>query len=248
LKFFKSDKSAKKFLLYGIVIFTLVLTSFVAREVAEVWDRLDNPDRYIRETPAPRASSPAPDTPNTQKNFARPLPGERGAWSVPELAWILRERIELNVMEALVGDGDSSKTPKPLEIYNGRVEEYNALASVIEYRERDMRAAEDLVEGEKAGIVRDAFDEALDMTMPERVREARDGGEARDIWTVQKFLKIMGLYQGALSGSMDSATEYAVKMFQIGAGAPVTGRADAALAKSLRDLWIARNTPDRVGF
>jgi hypothetical protein len=101
------------------------------------------------------------------------------------------------------------------------------------------------VEERKIGIVQDALDESMDMSMPEGVRN--DTG-LEDIWRTQKYLKLMGLYNGLLNGVEDDSTIYAVKTFQIGAGLPVTGRADKELAALLRTLWVSRNTPKNIGF
>ncbi|MDR1917236.1 MAG: peptidoglycan-binding protein [Synergistaceae bacterium] len=226
----------KKFLIYTVVISFLILASYIVNEVREVRYMIQNPDVYVKNARAPL------DVASASGDFVRPDAARRGVWSAPELAWLLRERIKLDVMEKLVDRGES------LGSYNDMVEEYNILARIIEYRERDMKRAEDLVEERKTDIVSDALDESMNMMMPERVKLASSNERSRTIWSAQKYLHLMGLYQGALSGEENDETKYAIKTFQIGASLPVDGLADEELVSHLRTLWITRNTPSKVGF
>ena len=156
-----------------------------------------------------------------------------------ELAWILREKLTLDIMERMVTGGPE------LDEYNRRAREYNALAVTIEYKESDMTSARRLVEGMKIDITRDAVAETMSLAMPIR---AMSDQNIDTVWRIQKLLSLFGYYAGAINGEENEGTVSAVKMYELKSGSPITGRIDKKLAETLTGSWIARNTPADVSL
>jgi hypothetical protein len=155
------------------------------------------------------------------------------------LAWMLREKIILDVMERMVTGGVE------LNVYNERVRKYNELAAAIEYKESEMAAAKRAVENMKGEIVRDAMTETIALSMPLKAQGDPMSGA---VWRVQKYLSMLGYYPGRVDGVSNEGTVSAVKMFELKSDAPVTGRIDEKLADALAGLWVSRNTPASVGL
>jgi hypothetical protein len=220
--------NVKKYLLYAVILLILVGAALFAHELLTLRWRIENPD--TADTPqAPRVEPGA--------DFSRS--SGKGPMSAAELAWILRERIVLDVMERMVSGGAE------LAAYNDRIREYNRLSGAIEYRESDMLAAERLVEGQKGDIVREAEAETMSLAMPLAVM---NDDRASLVWRVQKYLKLLGYYPGETNGRENDGTVSAVKMFELKSGAQITGKIDERLCEALRDFWISRNIPASVGF
>jgi hypothetical protein len=223
--------NAKKYLLYAVILLVLSGTALYAHKLFVLRWYAENPETGgVSRKPREARVEPGDD-------FSRP--SGKGPMNAAELAWILRERIALDVTERMVEGGAE------LAAYNDRVREYNRLSGAIEYRESDMRAAERKVEGLKEDIVREADAAIMSAAMPLSV----SGDErASLVWRVQKYLKLLGYYPGAVSGKENEGTVSAVKMFELKSGAQITGKIDERLNGALREFWISRNIPAFVGF
>jgi hypothetical protein len=224
---------AKKYLLYAVILLVLSGAALFAHEVLALRWYAENPETTAGVTPRkPRAPYSAPGT-----DFSRP--SGKNPMNTAELAWILRERIVLDVMERMAAGGAE------LAAYNERVREYNRMAGAIEYRESDMLAAERLVEGLKRDIVSEADAEIMSIAIPLSVlNDAR----AFLVWQVQKYLNLLGYYPGKANGEENEGTTSAVEMFELKSDVQITGKIDERLSEALREFWISRNIPVSVGF
>ena len=222
--------SAKKYLLYAVILLVLVGAALFAHELLTLNWYIENPE--TGGAPTLPALRPEPGA-----VFSRP--SGKGPMDAAELAWVLRERIVLDVMERMVSGGAE------LAAYNDRIREYNKLSGAIEYRGSDMLAAERLVEGLKGDIVREAEAETMSLAMPLAVMNDE---RASIVWRVQKYLKLLGYYPGETNGRENDGTASAVKLFELKSGAEITGKIDERLGEALREFWISRNIPASVGF
>jgi hypothetical protein len=225
--------AAKKYLLYAIVLLVLALGALFTHKLFEL--------RWYAENPEPtggsiqRARTPSPR--ETETVFSRP--SGRVPMNTAELAWMLREKLALDIMERMaVGQAE-------IKAYNDRAGEYNRLSGSIEYRQSDMLAAERLVEGLKEDIVRETDAEAMSLAIP---LSAQGDDRAQEVWRVQKYLKLLGYYPGEANGLENESTISAVKMFELKSGEDITGKIDERLSNALREFWISRNVPAGVGF
>ncbi|MDR1132704.1 MAG: peptidoglycan-binding protein [Synergistaceae bacterium] len=219
----------KKYLAYAIILAVLSAAAIFLNELRMAREYAEHPEYALNTTPS---AAPA-----DEEEYAKPV--QSGLMDSPELAWMLRERIILDVWEPIVSDGTV------LDRYNIRVKEYNALASTIEYKESAMNSAVSLVAGAKVEIVRSAEEEAMSLVMPENLKK---DARAAVVWRVQKYLKLLGYYAGDVTGKEDRNTEAAVKTFEIRTDSEATGKIDETLANELREIWISRNIPNTVGF
>jgi hypothetical protein len=231
-------KKLKKSAIYAFIIALLAAAAFVVNEVRMTRDVMENPKLFVGGVNAGTASPPAE---NAEKFLIpRDVPtGSSSRLSASELAWLLRERIILDVLQDFADRGG------PLDSYNDRVRAYNELAGVVEYKEGDMRTAELRVEEIKERVVEDAMDEALERSMPPDIRS---GGGSAVIWTAQKLLSAEGFYLGEPDGREGGPTAHAARMFQTASGADPGGAIDSALVSRLRAAYIRRRTPASVGF
>jgi len=219
----------KKTAIYAVIIAALVAASMFAGELRSInYDA----ERQTGARPAPRGSARSGE-------FIRPPEERNGPMSEPELAWLMRERITLDVMEGVVTGGGA------LDAYNDRARGYNRLAAAIQYKESDMASAERAVNSMKRVLVSGALDEAMLMCMPDTA--LRDGRVAI-IWRAQKYLKMFGYYPGEADGRENESTASALKLFLMRQGLPDAGIIDEALVSSLRELWIDRHIPENAGF
>jgi hypothetical protein len=159
--------------------------------------------------------------------------------NMSELSWLLRERIELDVMEE-IATGSSA-----VDTYNDRVRDYNRLAAAIQYKDSDMKEAERLVESMKLDIVREAESRAMELSLPSSVK---GDPVSTAVWYVQKYLKLFGYYPGEANGVENEGTVSALKMYQIKKDVPVTGTIDEQSVSDLREQWLERKIPRYVGF
>ncbi|MDR0653316.1 MAG: peptidoglycan-binding protein [Synergistaceae bacterium] len=219
----------KKYLAFAII---LVILSAVAVFLNEL-----RTAREYAEHPVYVGNIASPSPPDDREEFRKPV--QSGLMDSRELAWMLRERIILDIWERIISDGPER------DMYNARVREYNALAVAIEYRESAMNSAVSLVERSKAEIVRSAEDEAMSLVMPGDIKK---DALASAVWRVQKYLRLLGYFAGDMTGKEDRNTTAAVKTFEIRAGSEPTGKIDESLAEELREIWILRNIPSYVGF
>jgi hypothetical protein len=218
----------KKYLAYAIILAVLSAAAIFLNELRMAREYAEHPEYTLNTTPA---AAPA-----DEEEYAKPA--QSGLMDSPELAWMLRERIILDVWEPIVSDGTV------LDRYNVRVKEYNALATAIEYKESAMNSAVSLVEGAKVEIARSAEEEAMSLVLPEKIKK---DARAEIVWRVQKYLKLLGYYAGDVTGKEDGNTEAAVKIFEIRTDSEATGKIDETLANELREIWISRNIPNTVG-
>ena len=172
-----------------------------------------------------------------EESFVKPH--SSGRMNSSQLAWMLREKIVLDIMERMVSGGPE------LEAYNMRVREYNALAAAIEYKESEMASAFRLVEEMKGDITRDAVMETITLAMPIK---AMADSKVGTIWRAQKFLSLFGYYPVVIDGEENDGTLSAVKMYELKSDKPITGRIDESLAEDLAESWITRNTPRDVSL
>jgi hypothetical protein len=220
----------KKYLVYAIILAILSAAAVFLNELRMTREYAEHPEFAVKTAPQPAAAS--------REEFKKPA--QSGLMDSSELAWMLRERIILDVWERIIPPDGAER-----EGYNARVREYNNLAVAIEYRESAMNSAVSLVERSKGEIVRSAEDEAMSIVMPENVK--KDAG-ASAAWRVQQYLKLLGYYAGDITGKEDRKTTDAVKTFEIRTDSEPTGKIDESLAKELREIWISRNIPVSVGF
>lgn len=221
----------KKVFAYLAVLLLLVAASVVVND----W----RVERELEENPDLLAGGEG-GTPRDDRDYAMPPPGPLGRpMFVSELAWMLRERMALDVLEDFADEGAA------LEAYNERVAAYNQRAVEIEYRAGELLTAEKRVDAEKGRIVADALDEGLRLAMPD---EWRGNAAAARIWTVQKFLKLLGFYAGRVTGRTSATTEMAIRLYLERTGDAWSGSVDDALAGRLRNDYLAARTPERVGF
>jgi hypothetical protein len=221
----------KKYLVYAVILAVLLAAAVFLNALRVAREYAEHPELAVKTLP--------PAAPAGGEEFKKPT--QSGLMVAPELAWMLRERIILDVWERVLADADGPER----ERYNARVREYNDLAVAIEYRESAMNFAVSLVERLKGEIVRSAEDETMSLIMPEDVKK---DARATVVWRVQKYLKLLGYHAGGVTGKNDRATVDAVKTFEIRTGSSVTGEIDESLGKELREIWISRNTPTSVGF
>ncbi|MDR3166171.1 MAG: peptidoglycan-binding protein [Synergistaceae bacterium] len=216
----------KKYLAYAIILAVLSAVAVFLNELRVTREYAEHPEYAARTTPPPADG----------EEFKKPA--RSGLMNSAELAWMLRERMILDVTERMIPDGRELG-------YNARAREYNNLAAAIEYKESAMNSAASLVERSKAEIIRIAEDEAMSLVMPESLKK---DARASVVWRVQKYLKLLGYYAGDITGKEDRNTTAAVKTFEIRTDSEPTGKIDESLAKELREIWISRNIPDTVGF
>jgi hypothetical protein len=220
----------KKYLAYFVIIAALVAAALLVSKLRELDARALHPD-------SPGAETAGANRPERGAIFTKPA--ESGRMSSSELAWMLREKVALDVMERMVSGGNE------LDAYNARSSEYNELASAVAYSEGDMAAAVRVVEAAKGEIVSEAIDEAMALATPESVSGDSSAGAT---WRAQKYLSVMGYYPGPVDGKENKTTSDAIKKLEIKAGVPATGRADESLAEKLREAWITQNIPQSVSF
>jgi hypothetical protein len=221
----------KKYLVYAVILAVLSAAAVFLNELRVAREYAEHPELAAK-TPPPAATA-------GRDEFKKPA--QSGLMDAPELAWMLREQITLDIWERVISDTDGPEVGK----YNARAREYNDLAVAIEYRESAMNSAVTLVERSKDEIVRSAEDEAMSLVMPENVKK---DARASTVWRVQKYLKMLGYHAGGVTGKEDRAATDAVTTFEIRTGFAATGKIDESLAKELREIWISRNTPVTVGF
>lgn len=208
----------KKLLAYTVIIAVLILCAFfwqgkrAARELARAPE--DAP------VPAPFRQQP--------EQYKKPLPGKMGNLTASELAWVLRERLSLDLMLELAG-GRSG-----VAAYNERRDLFNELAGQFEYMESDMNAALKLVESDREAIASRAVDDAL-------------AGE-NEIWRAQQFLRLRGLYLANPTGTMNRDTEYAVKMYQLQRNEPQTGVVSIKLLDTLKADYLRERSGKEILF
>jgi hypothetical protein len=221
----------KKYIVYAIILAVLSAAAIFINELRTAREYAEHPEFA---SGAAQLSVPATES---REEFRKPA--QSGLMDSPELAWMLRERIILDIWERIIQDGPER------EGYNARVREYNNLAVAIEYRESAMNSAVSLVERLKNETVRSAEDEAMSLVIPENVKKAP---RASAVWRVQKYLKLLGYHAGDVTGKEDRNTADAVKTFELRTGSELTGKIDEPLAQELREIWISRNIPVSVGF
>ena len=223
-------RGARKFLAYFVILVLLVAVAFVVNEVRQTREVIRNPQ--VSTLSAPRAA-PAGDGAVSLE----PPAGKEKPWSVDELAWALKERIVLDILE------DFAVAQPEIDAYNERTVAYNKRASLISYKESDMAEAIRLVESHKEEIVRAALQEAS--TAP----KLPHGDAAFErLWRVQSYLKAMGYYLGTVDGEKNGDTEYAIMGYQVHVEVEPTGAVDEALLQQLEESLTIRYTPERVGF
>jgi hypothetical protein len=223
-------RALKKYVVYAIILAVISAAAVFLNELRMAREYAEHPEFAVKPTPKPAA-------PAGGEEFKKPA--QSGLMDAPKLAWMLRERMILDVWERMIADGLER------ERYNARAREYNDLAVAIEYRESAMNSAVSLVERSKGEMVRSAEDEAMSLVMPENVKK---DARAPVVWRVQKYLKLLGYHAGGVTGEEDRQTADAVKTFELRSGSEVTGKIDDFLAEELRGIWISRNIPVSVGF
>lgn len=222
-------RAVKKALLYALIIAALVAASFIVNEVRLAKEAVRNPEAFRAGGGVDANRQP------TAEIFSEPPAGKAERMTPSELAWMLRERITLDVMERFASRG------RALDIYNERVAAYNARGGTIAYAESDMAEAKRRVERSLDLILGDAIDESLEISMPP---DAPD----RAIWTAQKYLGALSLFPAEPDGKPGDSTAHAVRMFQASVGVPVTGRVDEELLEQLRESLALKLKPTSVGF
>ena len=223
-------RGARKFLAYFVTLALLVAAALVANEVRQTREVIRNPQ--VSTLSAPRAA-PTGDA----ENPSEPPAGKEKSWSVDDLAWALKERIVLDILE------DFAASQPEIDAYNERVTAYNKRASLISYKESDMAAAVRLVESQKEEIVRAALREAS------AAPKLPHGDAAFErVWRAQSYLRAMGYYLGTVDGEMNGDTEYAIMNYQVHIETGSTGTIDEALLLQLEESLTIRYTPEEVGF
>jgi hypothetical protein len=230
----------KKSIAYIAIILALAAGSFVLFEVMTLREVVKNPENFASGTNLEPARRDRDEGDFSRfSSFSSPDVGAEGPMTPAELAWLLREGIILDVIGNFVTGGES------LDSYNARVRAYNERSRSIAYRDSDMKAAVDRVAGIKSAIVRDAIEEALKLSMPEKI--AGDTASSA-IWTAQSLLRVMGLLPDLPNGRESDGTSYAVKTYEIMIGVQPDGRINDVLTARLIDSCVRRLTPSGVGF
>lgn len=211
-----------KLLAYSSIIVFLVAAGLIAGNVMQTRDA---------------APSRGASVSGNAKLLSLPDAGKNAVWSVSDLAWVLEERIVLDVMEAF------ASAQEDVEEYNERVLRYNDRASAIVYRDSEMEEAVRLVEAKKAEIVRSAV---LEASSAPKIPHGDE--EFETIWRAQSCLAAIGFYLGRVDGRMDGDTEYAIMSYQVDIGLEPTGTLDGDLLSRLEEGLLARYTPEEVGF
>ena len=143
----------KKYLVYAVILAVLSAGALFLNELRTAREYAEHPEYAVKATPPP----------SDREVFKKPA--QSGLMDLPDLAWMLRERIILDVWASIIADGPER------ERYNARVREYNNLAVAIEFRESAMNSASGLVERSKGEIVRSAEDEAMSLVMPDNIEK-----------------------------------------------------------------------------
>jgi|GEM_PF-4688819 len=208
----------KKMTAYAVIIALL----FVG---ALFWQRM----RASRESAAVSVATETSETGAAHgEGYRRPVLGRLGNFTAPEIAWALREKFSLDVMADLI------EGQERVSLYNERTRVYNELAGSFEYLESDMLAALARVEADRDAIASAAVDDAL--------------AGAGDVWKVQRFLQLRGLYLSNPSGRMDDATAYAVKNYRSQRREPATGNVDENLLRALKADYLRGKRGIAIGF
>ncbi|MDR1884977.1 MAG: peptidoglycan-binding protein [Synergistaceae bacterium] len=224
--------NSKKLIAYAAAIIILLCASVVTFAVMTTRDVIRNPGDFVSRPVASTASRLGED-------FSMPPAGAEGRMNASELAWMLRERIVMDVMEPFAMRGPA------LESYNERVRAYNDRARAIAYVDSDMNAAKRMVEERKGEIVRETINAALKLSMPPDV----SGDESSQrLWTVQMLLRALAIYPDEPSGRESDGTAYAIKSYETAIGLPPTGTVDDALVSRLIETCAAKLAPADVGF
>lgn len=223
-------RGLRKFLAYLVILVLLVAVAFVVNEVRQTREVIRNPQVSTLSAPRPAPNGEAERAPEAPAGKEKP-------WSVDDLAWALRERIVLDILE------DFASAQPEIDAYNERVAAYNKRASLISYKEADMVEAVRLVESHKEGVVREALLEAS-------AAPKLPHGDAtfERVWRVQSYLKAMGYYLGTVDGEMNGDTEYAIMNYQVHIETEPSGAIDEALLHQLEESLTIRYTPESVGF
>ena len=216
----------KKMFVYAVLLAALAGTAFVVHEVRMANEVVRHPELFTGGGASP--------TLREEAAFAKPPPGKRERMTASELAWMLKESIELDVLGPFATRGGA------LDAYNARTRAYNERAETITFVDVDMAAAKRRVEVSLDEIVHGAIDGALAASMP-------DTGD-RTVRTAQTYLRAMGLYPSEPDGRESGETAHAVRTFQMATGLPVTGEIDEKLLGHLRDALAKKLRPEKIGF
>lgn len=218
----------RKILVYVVVVLIIATLAYVISEVTMTREVVRDPE--VR-------TLPAQGTPVNGTAFTEPVSGKDKPWTVDELAWALKERVVLDILEAF------ASTEVEIDAYNERVAEYDELASVIHYRDADMAEAVRLVYSQKETIVREALHEASAAPKLPHGDE-----EFERVWRAQSYLRAMGYYLGTIDGKANDDTDYAVMSYQINVEEEPTGTVDEKLLSQLEESLVIGYTPETVSF
>lgn len=222
----------KKILLYAVILVALVGLSLSANEIRVKKEAKRNPEAF--------APSDAPlFVARDAADYTMPPAGGSPRMKPSELAWMLREKLILDVMkEFAIYEPAVGK-------YNERTRRYNDRSTSIGYVEGEMKTAIRRVEAAREEIVRDAIEMSLDVAMPGEIRAK---ARSTQVWRAQMCMRVLGVYTRPPDGKMGDSVSYAVKIYQTRAGLAATGRVDDALLQQLKAAIAKKYAQQRIGF
>ncbi len=227
--------NAKKIAAYAVLLLTLAGTAFVVHEFRMTNEVVRHPELFLSGSGG--SGGGTPHVARDDSMFAKPPPGKRERRTAGELAWMLKESIELDVLHRFAMRGST------LDAYNARVRAYNERAETIVFVEGDMETAKRRVAVSLDEIVRGAIDDALASSSA----EAGQSGD-RDIRTAQTYLRVLDFYPPEPDGRMNGETAHAVRMFRMATGLPITEEIDKNLLEVMRDALVKKLRPETIGF
>jgi hypothetical protein len=219
-------ENAKKLLAYFVILIVLAALSAIA------WELYISKQYHERPEIFSNGKNNAPDNvTQSAETFVRPSSGAKEL-SARELAWLLRERIVLDIIADFVNSNANRAE------FNSRLGIYNELAEAPKVTESTIKSASSILNGELESIINDAIKEAANAAVPEKI--AGDA-LARGIWEVQTYLKISSIYLKNPTGVMDKDTVYAIKEFEsrLGEKNP-RGEVTPSLISRLRGVYSQR--------
>jgi hypothetical protein len=131
------------------LVFVLVISAFIGLSAWGYYKKEKSPGRPA----AVRSARPLREAPENEYEYEKPPAGDDNVLSLPQLRWIVRERIRIETMREFL---KTRRTASAIEFFNGIVEDYNRRGTSFQYNEDALRRAEEEVERHRDQIEADA--------------------------------------------------------------------------------------------
>jgi hypothetical protein len=226
--------NVKKLIAYAAILAVIAGAVLVVMEVSLTRQAVRNPGLFATEPPDGR---PSPRQPRDEPLFVKPPARGEDPLSPSEVAWVLRERVALDVI------GDFMTRGADASAYNERIREYNGMASSIRASDNALSTAKRRVIELKGEIVEESLREAMEIAAP---RQIKGDTRAETVWEAQTYLRKLGVFSGRPDGVSGGDTDYAVRTFQIRAGMEITGEIDDKLLSRLRADYAEKKVREDI--